>query len=118
MSHKIPGCCSLCDTPVFEVMARWDEGEKRAGEPKQLGAPNEDSVRVSFLLMNGRTTDMTLCGECAGALNPEQYTTLWRKNLNGWMREQDGSPYKFADEFSNGLLFELSRIRWREVTNG
>mgnify|MGYP001611467095 CR=1 FL=1 len=97
--YKIAGCCSLCDAPAFEVKAVWDEGEKRAGEPKQLGAANSGTTRVTFLLLDGRRTDMTFCGDCAASLTPEAYPTLWRKNLAGWLREQDGNPAKFLPEF-------------------
>lgn len=115
---KIAGCCSLCDKPCFEVLARWEKHEKRAGEPKRLGPPMEDSVRVTFLLFNGRRTDMTFCGQCAETLSPDSYPTLWRKNLAGWMREQNGDPSKFMDEFANGLLCELGRTSWKELVSG
>lgn len=117
--HKIAGCCSLCDTPVFEVLQRWDDGEKRAGEPKMLGQPNPDTTRIEFLLFNGRLTHMTFCGPCAESLAPEQYSALWNKNLCAYMREQDGNPAKFREEFANGLLCELGRFNVKELcTNG
>ena len=116
--HKIAGCCSLCDQPCFEVMQRWDEGEKRAGEPKVLGPANPDATRIEFLLFNGRRTSMTLCGTCADGLERTHYTTLWRKNLGGYLREQDGNPDKFKDEFSNGLLCELGRFNLKELLLG
>ena len=112
--HKIGGCCSLCDTPVYDIRQRWDEGEKRAGEPKVFGPPNPDATRIEFLLFNGTRTSMTFCGECAKALTPEHYTTLWNKNLNGYLREQNGNPEKFRDEFRNGLLCELYRVNVKE----
>lgn len=118
MTHKIPGCCSICDEPCFEVLQRWDEGEKRAGEPKRLGPPNEDAVRVTFILIDGRRADFTFCGRCAQTLNPSQYTVLWRRNLAGYMREQDGKVDKFRDEFANGLLCEMGRRSWMEMANG
>ena len=86
--HKIGGCCSLCDEPVFEVTAVWESGTPRAGEPKSLGAANDGAIRVSFLLLAGGYTDMTFCGECAASLSQEHYTLLWRKNLAGYLREQ------------------------------
>lgn len=113
--HKIGGCCSLCDQPCFEVMQRWDEGEVRAGEPKVIGRPNPDSVRIAFMLFTGGYTDMTFCGQCAADLKPSHYTALWRKNLAGYMREQKGNPARFAKEFANGLLTELSRTPWKEI---
>jgi hypothetical protein len=114
-AHKIAGCCSLCDEPVYEVKQRWDAGEKRAGEPKVLGPANPDATRIEFLLFNGRRTSMTFCGQCAESLTFEQYTPLWQKNLNGYMREQNGSPEKFKDEFANGLLCELARFNVKEL---
>lgn len=117
MSPKKSGCCSICDTPCFEVLARWDEGP-RVGEIKQMGPPNDDAVRVTFMLLNGNATDMTFCGQCAESLAADKYTLLWRRNLAGYMREQNGNPEKFKHEFSNGLLCELGRKRWKEVVNG
>jgi hypothetical protein len=109
MTHKIPGCCSLCDEPCFEIMARWDEGEKRAGEPKRLGAPNPDAVRVSFQLFDGSIGDFTFCGSCAAKLNPAHYALLWQRNLAGYLREQNGVTDKFIEQFNNGILCEVTR---------
>lgn len=116
--HKIGGCCSLCDNPCFDVMAVWEDNDPRAGEPKRLGEPHDGTTRVAFLLLAGGYTDMTFCGECADSLSAENYTTLWRKNLAGYMREQNGDPSKFADQFSNGLLCELGRRDLKELANG
>ena len=113
--YKIGGCCSLCDEPCFEVMQRWDEGELRAGEPKVIGPPNNDSVRIAFRLFNGGVTDMTFCGRCAADLGTQHYAVLWRKNLAGYMREQKGNPTRFAKEFANGLLAEIHRTPWKEL---
>lgn len=106
--HKIGGCCSLCDEPCFEIMALWDEGELRAGEPKATGAPNKGTTTVSFLLLSGSYTSMTFCANCAKSLAPEHYTLLWRKNLAAYARG-GAAPEKFADEFANVLLCELGR---------
>jgi hypothetical protein len=118
MPYKIAGCCSLCDQPAFDVITRWEPHERRPGEPKKMGAPLAGSARITFLLFNGRRTDMTFCEECAGSLSPEHYTLLWRKNLGGYMREQNGDPTKFKDEFANGLLCELGRTSWKELCSG
>jgi hypothetical protein len=116
--RKRAGCCSLCDALCFEVMARWDSGQKE-GEPKQFGPPLDGALRIAFLLFNGNRTDMTFCGSCAESLKPKHYAMLWRKNLAGWAREQNGSVEKFKREFENGLLCELGRSTWKElVKNG
>jgi hypothetical protein len=116
--YKIGGLCSLCEAPCFEIMAVWDKGEKNEGEPKRLGPPMNDSERITFLLFDGRRTDMTVCGACAESLTAEQYALLWRKNLAGYMREQDGNPEKFKHQFVNGILCELNRTTWKELAYG
>lgn len=119
LPYKVSGCCSLCDQPAFEIICRWESHERRPGEPKRIGLPLEGSQRITFLLYNGRRTDMTFCGACSETLSPDHYTLLWRKNLGGYLREQDGNPEKFKEEFANGLLCELGRIEWKElVANG
>lgn len=118
MSRKRVGCCSLCDDLCFEVMARWSEGEERAGEPKRFGPPVNGATRITFLLFDGNRTDMTFCGECARVLSALHYPVLWRKNLAGWLREQKGNPEKFKQEFANGLLCELGRTSWKELALG
>lgn len=115
--HKIGGCCSLCDQPVFDITAVWDDGVRK-GEPKAIGAPNDGAVQVAFLLLSGGYTTMTFCGGCAESLSVEHYTLLWRKNLAGYMREQNGNPEKFADQFTNILLCELGRQQLRELAHG
>lgn len=114
VNHKIAGCCSLCDTPCFEVLARWDEGELMAGEPKALGAPNEGTTRIAFILFHGGYTEMTFCGACAKNLTPDQYRLLWNKNLAGYMRAARGDAQKFSRQFDNGLLCELGRTPCKE----
>ena len=116
--YKIGGCCSLCDEPVFEITAVWEVGTTRAGEPKALGAPNDGATQVAFLLASGGYTTMTFCENCAAELNAEHYTPLWRKNLAGYMREQNGNPEKFADQFTNALLCELGRKQLKELRHG
>lgn len=113
--RKLAGCCSLCDAPAFEILQRWDEGERRAGEPKRLGPPLPGSMRITFLLLNGRVTDMTVCEACAAVVAPEHYATLWGKNLAGYLFEQEGKTEMFKHEFENGILSELARFNWKEL---
>ena len=113
--HKIGGLCSICEAPCYEIMDVWEEGTVRAGEPKRLGPPMNSSVVVEFLLFDGSRTDMTLCGTCAASLSAREYALLWRKNLAGYLREQNGNTSKFKRQFSNGLLCELGRITCNEI---
>ena len=120
-AYKISGCCTLCDEPCFEVIARWGADERRAGEPKRLGPPLDGSIRVTFMLNDGSRSDMTFCGRCAEDLNPAYYTAIWQKVMRSWKRELDDKPEAernpdwFQKQFSNGLLCELKREDWKEL---
>ena len=121
--YKISGACTCCDEMCFEVLARWSENERYPGEPKRLGPPNPDATRISFVLYDGTKADLTFCGVCAGTLNPDSYTEIWRKVIRSWIREMSKSPQAetpswFLDQFNNGLLAEMGRKLWSEMNHG
>ena len=110
---KLPASCTCCDEPCFEVMARWDEGEERAGQIKRVGPPLLGSVRVVFELYDGSTCDMTFCMKCAETLSPAHYPAIWRKVINSWVYTTGGNiPDWLKKQFDSGILIELSRKPW------
>ena len=119
---KISGCCSLCDTPVYEVLARFAEHERRPGEPKQLGAPDEGATKITFGLFDGTKADLTFCDSCAEELNCGQYMEIWRKVMRSWLREIAGKTEQHSNwlpkQYANGLLLELGRVKIKEQANG
>ena len=122
--YKITGHCTLCDGPCFDVLAVNSEHERFPGEPKRLGKPTDDAVRVSFMLMDGSKTSLTFCGPCAETLPSVGYLEIWRKNMRSWMRELDQKPEEernpdwFVKQFGNGILCEMGRQKWTEIING
>lgn len=84
-SHKIAGCCSVCDAPCFEVLERYTQGPRR-GEPKVLGRPLPGARRVTVARMSGRQTDWTFCGDCE--MRPEDVNRVMHKEMNAMLREQ------------------------------
>ncbi len=121
--HKIMGCCSQCDAPCFEIMQVHEAHERLPGEPKRIGPPNEDAMRLTFLLFDGTKMDLTFCAACAESLSPPHFTELWRKVLRSWARELSEKPPGermlawYKPQFSSGLLCELGRKKWTEVIN-
>lgn len=119
---KIAGACTCCDAMCFEVMSRNEAHERRPGEPKRLGKPNDDATRITFLLFDGTKTNLTFCGACATALNPDKYLEIWRKVMRSWLREQedkqDQHQHWFPAQYANGLLVELGRIKFKDIQNG
>ena len=116
---KISGCCTVCDEPTFEVLARWSENERYPGEPKRLGPPTDDATRITFELLDGSKSDLTFCGKCTESLNPAQYVEIWRKVIRGWIREMSLDPKPtpdwFVKSFENGILGEMGRKKWKDL---
>lgn len=121
---KISGHCTICNAAVFDIAAVNEPHERRPGEPKRVGAPHDNAVRITFILFDGSMADMTFCDDCATALSPDSYTEIWRKVLRSWQREIDesGKPEThatwFTPQFFNGLLYEQTRIHWKEIAHG
>lgn len=59
---KRPGHCTLCETPVREIVSKHTKG-KLKGEPIQFGPWKENAWRVTYLMSDGSTADITFCGE-------------------------------------------------------
>ena len=113
---KISGCCTVCDKPCFDIRARFAEHELYPGEPKQIGRPNDDALKISFFLLDGTIMHLTFCGKCAESLSQEKYLDIWRKVIRSWERElKDETPSWYLDQFGNGLLVELGRRKWSQV---
>jgi len=122
--YKIAGHCSQCDKPCFEVMQVYEAHERLPGEPKKLGPPRADALRITFMLMDGTKMSLTFCASCAKSLSPPHYTAIWRKVLRSWARELSEKPVGermpawYRPQFASGLLCELGRKKWTEVING
>ena len=67
-TFKLPGRCSVCDEPVFEVVQVWNDGPMQ-GRARKFGPPLEGAKRATVVLTNGTRSDFTLCGTCH--LTPE-----------------------------------------------
>lgn len=121
--YKISGHCTLCDEPCFDIVQVQEAHERRPGEPKRIGPPLEGSMRITFLLFDGTRTDLTFCADCSAGLAPDSYIEIWRKNLRSWMRElsekpeAERKPEWFMRQFSGGLLCEVGRQNWKDLTN-
>ena len=116
IAPKTVGCCSICEKLVFDVTARFEAGEPNEGKPKQLGAPQPDARRVTFLLASGEIMDLTFCEDCTQTLNAEDYGPLWDKVLVSWLAElNEARPMWFLAQSENAILCELGVQDWTEL---
>lgn len=112
---KITGSCTACDAKCFDIMQVFEPHEKHPGEPKQIGQPFPDAMRVTFLLYDGTQMALTFCENCADVPR-ETYPELWRKVIRSWQRELAGKePDWFLKQVRNGLLRSAVKEHWKAV---
>lgn len=111
---KTIGCCSLCDAEVFDI-ARRDPLTQR---PLAVGPPHDDAQRATFVLKNGHQMDLTLCSNCLETLMPENFATLWRGVMDGWLSESGPAHPWVRSQMDNGILGLLHARPWKDVMNG
>lgn len=88
MTHRITGCCMICDEPMFEVLTFWTTAHPRAGEPRRLGAPADNAERVTFLLVDGSSCDLTVCSNCADGAE-DRLPEIWAKAVGATARDEE-----------------------------
>jgi hypothetical protein len=79
------GCCTACDQPIFEVVARHTEGPYR-GEIKALGKPLPGAKRVTLVRISGSTSYMSMCGDCE--VTQENIAALNKKEVAAMVYER------------------------------
>ncbi len=80
------GCCTICDTLIAPVIVTFPSDHPYAGEPRKIGRPFDDSIRLVIILTDGSTIDVTVCKECAVTAE-DNLCLIWRKIVAGWARE-------------------------------
>jgi hypothetical protein len=110
MTAKVAGCCSKCDLEVFAVRQR----DKKTGLPVRLGAPSDDAMRLTFLLMDGSRMDLTFCRDCASNLAPTDLAALWRRVMESWVHESPSHQWP-RTQVNNGIVALLGAKAWKEV---
>lgn len=80
-ADKRPGCCTRCETPVYEIA---DNGA--------VGRMTDRGTQVEFLLSDGTECDVTFCNDCAAGLALEDFGPMWDAVLAATARELAERP--------------------------
>ena len=91
------GCCTLCGMPVFDM------------DDRGL-LPLEEARRVTLILADGTTTDLTFCAGCE--VGPEQMPAIHRVMLESWAAEGGPDPVAQIDNIPLGVIREEP---WRDA---
>lgn len=119
---KTPGCCSCCGRDCFEVIEFFPPGHPLDGRARRLGPPLECAERVTLLLTDGTTADVTVCADCQDI----DLAHLWRECLGAFRFEEDNRqalgvhPNPGVITFLNHVMQQvpvgvLGRRGWPEV---
>ena len=118
MKPKRAGCCSNCDTVVFETITVDDDGW-----PKRLGKPLDHAWRVTFAMQDGSSANMTYCADCIDkAGEPRFVVYAWNKALAAFARDierpgtTEAAKAVVADLVTkNRPLGLIAKRRWTDV---
>ncbi len=132
LEHKLAGCCTLCDKPVFNIIKKYPNNHLLAGEPRTVGEPLATAMRLTLLLSGGENMDLTFCSDCD--VSPDTFPAIWKKVMGSFKRELDpvyvkalnpsfiSTPEQMAfrrktirDFVFNLPLFILSKEKWSEI---
>ena len=108
---KRPGHCTLCESPVREIVSKHTKG-KLKGEVIQFGPWLENAWRLTYLMSDGSTADITFCEEHLDGDFEEirkVYTErfLWEEDKE--IRALKGNPERTAVQ-QHAVEKELDRV--------
>lgn len=84
---KKPGCCTFCDKPVYHIKTRWTKGLLE-GEPRKIGKPTHEAIRVHYVVSDGTTMTLTFCFDCLPkAVEVDNFTDIHRIVMEAFSRE-------------------------------
>lgn len=102
---KRPGHCTICETPVREIVSKHTKG-KLKGEPIRFGPWLENAWRVTYLLSDGSTCDITFCDEHLDA-DPAE---IWGAVKERFLWEEENIAAERTAVQQNAVEKELDRV--------
>lgn len=102
---KRPGHCTLCETPVREIVAKHTTGPLK-GEPSQLGEWKDNAYRVSYLLSDGSIADITFCENCLDG----DFGEIWAAVKDRFMWEEEFMAPQRTPKQQEAVDRELNRV--------
>ena len=80
MERRKSRCCAICDKELYEAIQRFVAPHLLAGEICRSGKVLDDAMRVTFILVSGKTCMITLCKDCAE--DDIDLVKLWRRCMS------------------------------------
>ncbi len=117
-SRKSIGRCSICDCRIADFLNTYPQGHFCAGEAQRIDRPHDEAVRVTLILSNGNTMDITVCPGCDRFVETG-LVVLWKRILLGFKHETSNEfregmrlpPYTATQRITvNSWIREMARI--------
>lgn len=76
---KIPGHCTVTGEPCFDIRETWPSGHPMEGQPRSIGNPHDNALRVTLVTVSGATMVMTMTMDGVARLgsSPSLLPALW-----------------------------------------
>lgn len=117
VAPKVPGCCTLCGEPCFDIQTVWPHDDPRAGQPRRIGQAHEDALRADLVLIDGTRTTVTVHARCfdgLDALLPAVWRAMlermrWERKAHRLLKQAPFSPaqHAHADAVNLELVFNV-----------
>ena len=110
------GCCTLCETEVYEVKEYLDRPDSpRHGHPCRLGPLLENGTQVVFQMSDGSEAAITFCVPCAGPLTAADYPGIWQIVCESNAISLAGRPRNEQIELQQRCqaLYPVALLCWR-----
>jgi len=131
---KAAGLCSVSGEECFDVLEYWPANHPvYAGQPRRLGAPHDDALRVTVVLVNGSRMNLTIKAQYLADFHvalPEVWrvvkeATRTLRKAHKHLGQIDFSPQQHAaaDRFNlafndNVPLGVLCWEKWKDIQHG
>ena len=102
--RKLIGCCTFCDTEIFEVVSRYSDGPFQ-GEIREVGPPLPGARRVTIVRASGRTSYWSCCGDCE--ILPDDMPYLNTKEIGAMVKERSVARDTMAQSEMRAKMLKL-----------
>ena len=109
------GCCALTGQKVFDVLSTFTSGPRK-GDPDRLGPPRKVAWRLTILLIDGSTTNVTVCEDVLSDVE-SRLAEMWRNVMEAHAFERANWKENGAKAFTPEQVAKAYRDSYKLSTN-
>ena len=115
MERRKSRCCAICDKELYDVKEHFVAPHLLAGEPRFINKPLPDAMRVSYVLVSGKTCMITLCRECSGG--KIDLAEMWRRCMRRAVWEHNNRRAMGVEPLRPEVLPQVDQMLMDQVAD-